>query len=54
MAKGIAVVIKPSGGLPVRNVASGKPLMTEVETGKPGIAITLSARGVPFVVQELP
>lgn len=45
---GIAVKVVPSGGLPVRDVASGAPEMKVVATG--GIPITLSARGVPFVV----
>lgn len=46
---GPAVTIVPSGGLPVKSVASGAPSMTAVASG--GIAITLSNEGTPFVVE---
>lgn len=52
--KGIPVVLVASGGFPVRKVTERGPLMTEVESDKPGIPITYSDRGAPFVVQELP
>ncbi len=46
---GVPVVIVESGGLPVKQVDSGAPLMTVAENGL-GVAVTLSDRGPAFVV----
>lgn len=49
---GIPVVISSHGGIPVRQVTSGAPVMT-VATNGFGIPIVLSTRGLPFVVEGL-
>jgi len=49
---GIPVVISSHGGIPVRQVTSGAPVMT-VATNGFGIPIVLSNRGLPFIVQGL-
>lgn len=46
---GVTVVIVPSGGVPVTQVASGAPLLTVSDTGR-GVPITLAANAAPFVI----
>lgn len=48
---GPPVVIVLSGGLPVTAVDSGAPLMTAVDSG--GVPVTLTANGMPFVIEGL-
>lgn len=47
---GIPVIIKSSGGFPVRQVTARAPVMTVATNGK-GVRITLSSRGAPFIIQ---
>lgn len=46
---GLAVTLVDSGGLPVRGVESGAPLMTVVDSG--GIAVTVGEYGPAFVIE---
>lgn len=48
---GPPVTIIDAGGIPVRQVESGAPVLTAVASG--GTGITLSDRGFPFVVENL-
>lgn len=47
---GIPVVVVPKGGIPVRSVDGGAPVMTIADNGM-GIPITYSNNGAPFVVR---
>lgn len=48
MALGIPVIVKPSGGLPVKPVTNlGVPAVLVTANG---IAVTVSARGIPMII----
>lgn len=55
MPSGVPVIIVESGGVPVRPVEAGFPLMTVADNGM-GTPITITDLGAPFIVQgyELP
>lgn len=50
---GVPVVIVPSGGVPVTQVASGAPMLTVSDAGR-GVPITLAANAAPFVIEGGP
>jgi hypothetical protein len=50
---GIPVVIVESGGVPVKAVESGAPVMTVSDNGY-GLPVTLTDNGAPFIIEGLP
>lgn len=51
MVKGVPVIVVEKGGIPVRSVDAGAPLLSVSENGL-GVAVTLSALGAPFVIDS--